>query len=314
VLDLTAVPEDLQMAELLGWRKGAFTGAVKDTPGALARAEGGTLFIDEIDKLSLKAQAGLLRVLEEHRYRPLGDGETERTANVRFLVGTNAKLAERVRGGTFREDLYFRINVLPVHVPPLVERRDEIPAWAAYMLAQRQEGDPVAAKLTADAESVLCAQPWPGNLRQLDNIVRRAYAIAKMDEAEPGVALPVHAGHIRRALVYEEGSGRRSLIEALHMAAAAFVEEAIRRKASGEEALELDMAGAFRGFVLGTAVAREGSKEAALRLLGTEVKIQQRNQSRQWRLEMEAVARLCELLGEEDDTPFGPLDGQRRTP
>ena len=119
------------MAELFGWRKGAFSGAVKDNPGCVARAEGGTLFIDEIDKLSLKAQAGLLHVLEDRTYRALGEAGSDQKANVRFIVGTNANLPEAVRRGTFREDLYYRINVLPVRVPPLDERRDEIGAGSS---------------------------------------------------------------------------------------------------------------------------------------------------------------------------------------
>src|SRR5215217_3011408 len=113
-LDLVTVPEDLQMAELFGWKKGAFTGAVRDAPGSVARADGGTLFIDEIDKLSLKAQAGLLHLLESRSYRPLGEGTGERQADVRFIIGTNADLHAEVRAGRFREDLYYRVNVLPV--------------------------------------------------------------------------------------------------------------------------------------------------------------------------------------------------------
>ncbi|HZI08204.1 MAG TPA: sigma 54-interacting transcriptional regulator, partial [Archangium sp.] len=104
-LDLVTVPEDLQMAELFGWKKGAFTGAVRDNAGSVARAEGGTLFIDEIDKLSLKAQAGLLHLLEERTYRPLGEGAGEKRAEVRFIIGTNADLLGAVRAGRFREDL-----------------------------------------------------------------------------------------------------------------------------------------------------------------------------------------------------------------
>ncbi|HZI15013.1 MAG TPA: sigma 54-interacting transcriptional regulator, partial [Myxococcus sp.] len=105
VLDLMTVPEGLQMAELFGWKKGAFTGAARDTPGAVARAGGGTLFIDEIDKLSLKAQAGLLHLLEERAYRALGEDGTPRRADVRFIIGTNANLHAAMRAGRFREDL-----------------------------------------------------------------------------------------------------------------------------------------------------------------------------------------------------------------
>ena len=184
-LDLLSVPEELQMAELFGWKRGAFTGALKDSVGAIARVAEGTLFIDEIDKLSLKAQAGMLRVLEERRYRPLGDEGGERRANVRFLVGTNADLRASVRAGRFREDLYYRINVLPVRLPALAERLDELPLWAEYMLARRhrESGADGASRLDGDTSNLLSSAPWPGNLRQLDNIVRRAYAIALLERS-----------------------------------------------------------------------------------------------------------------------------------
>jgi DNA-binding NtrC family response regulator len=313
-VDLSAVPEELQLAELAGWKKGAFTGAVKDTPGAIARAEGGTLFIDEIDKLSLKAQAGLLRVLEERRYRPLGDGSPERAADVRFIVGTNARLADRVRAGSFREDLFFRINVLPLRVPGLSERKDEIRLWAAYMLARRQGRTDTGgggAELSPEAEALLEAQPWPGNLRQLDNIVRRAYTLALMDRAASAPAIEITASHVRRALAYEEGSERRSLVDAFHLAAAAFVEECARRRQAGL-VIDLDVSEAFRGFILGTAAAREGSAEEAFRLVGKEVHVEQRNHLKLWRREMERVAAMCELLGEKDTAPFGGLEASAK--
>src|SRR5262249_7450564 len=151
--------------ELFGWRKGAFTGALKDNPGALGRAEGGTLFIDEVDKLSLRAQTGLLHVLEERMYRPLGDPGSERPANVRFIAGTNANLSQAVKEGRLREDLYYRINVLPVQLPPLAERRDEVAAWAIFMARRRHEESYAGgqAELSQGAIAVLIAEPWPGN-------------------------------------------------------------------------------------------------------------------------------------------------------
>src|SRR5262249_2358515 len=134
---LLSVPEELQMAELMGWRRGAFTGAVRDTPGALARAAKGTLFIDAIDKPRPKAPAGVLGLRETRRYRPLGDNAGEQRADVRFIVSTNVDLHAAVRAGRFREDLYYRINVLPVRLPSLEERLDELPAWVEYMLLRR---------------------------------------------------------------------------------------------------------------------------------------------------------------------------------
>ncbi len=311
-LDLSTVPEDLQMAELFGWKKGAFTGALKDAAGCIARAEGGTLFIDEIDKLSLKAQAGLLRVIEERRYRPIGEGAGDRSADVRFVVGTNTDLVAAVRAGRFREDLYYRINVLPVKVPPLAERRDEVPRWAAYMLARRHRaaGRTGQATLSAEAEQALSAQPWPGNLRQLDNIVRRAYALALMRAGASPEELQLEARDVRQALAYEGGAGAPSLPELFHQAATAFVAEAERRKAAGG-VLDLDLAEALRGFVLGTAVQKLGNKEEAFRLLGKEAIVQNRNHRKTLKREMDRVDALCRAVGDSRGNPFGALgDGE----
>ncbi len=297
-LDLSAVPAELQMAELYGWKKGAFTSAHKDTLGAIARAEGGALFIDEIDKLSLHAQAGLLRVLEERRFRPLGDDAKDRSADVRFVIGTNADLYSAVRAGRFREDLYFRINVLPVKVPPLEQRADEIPRWAAYMLGRRHRegGGTSPTRLASDAERALVGRAWPGNLRQLDNIVRRAYALALIGRDAEERELVLEGRHVEQALAYEGGPEQRSLIDLLHLAAAAFVAEAERRKASGA-GLDLDLAGALEGFVLDAAVRKLGSTEAAFQLLGKESVVQNRNHQKALKRALERVDALYRSLG-----------------
>jgi DNA-binding NtrC family response regulator len=313
-IDLAAVPEELQMAELFGWKKGAFTGALKDTPGAIARADGGTVFVDEIDKLSLKAQAGLLRVLEERRYRPIGDGAGDRSALVRFVVGTNVDLHGAVRAGRFREDLYYRINVLPVKVAPLAERRDEIPRWAAYMLGRRHRagGRAGQASVTSEAERILCAQSWPGNLRQLDNIIRRGYALALLRAGASAEDLLLEGRDVKQALAFEVDAGQRFLLDLFQATAAAFVAEAERRRASGDS-LDLDLADALRGCVLGTAVLKLGSKEEAFRLLGKEALVQNRNQQKTLKREMDRVEALCHALGEDKRNPFGSLgDGDER--
>jgi len=298
-LDLLSVPEELQMAELFGWRRGAFTGAVKDTAGAIARADGGTLFVDEIDKLSRNAQAGLLRVLEERLYRPLGDAAGDRRANVRFIIGTNQNLLESVRLGRFREDLYYRINVLPVRVPALAERCDEIPQWVSYMLARRhREGDGQGeAQIAADAVLLFTAAPWPGNLRQLDNIVRRAYAMALVESRGKSGALVLERRHAERALAYESDAGALPLVEHLRRAARAFVIEAERLRGSGAP-LSLDLADAFRGLILHAAVEKLGSSEDAFRLLGQEGLVKGRNHHKVLRRELEKVAELCRAVGE----------------
>jgi len=289
-LDLMTVPEELQMSELFGWRKGAFSGAVKDNPGCVARAEGGTLFIDEIDKLSLKAQAGLLHVLEERTYRALGEAGSEQRANVRFIVGTNSNLPEAVRRGTFREDLYYRINVLPVRVPPLDERRDEIGPWARYMLARHhKEKSPAGvARLAPEAEQRLEQGSWPGNLRQLDNIIRRAYTLAMVERGGASQDLELREPHIRQALAYEGGAQSSALVDALTQAARAFVIEAQRRQAP----LDIDLAESFRGFVLAEAVQQVG-REEAFRLVGRESLVKSRNHLKALRQELKKAEALC---------------------
>ncbi|EYF06485.1 sigma-54-dependent transcriptional regulator [Chondromyces apiculatus] len=313
-LDLLSVPEDLQMAELFGWKRGAFTGAVKDSAGAIARAARGTLFIDEIDKLSLKAQAGLLRVLEERRYRPLGDEQAERTADVRFIVGTNADLRGAVRAGRFREDLYYRINVLPVKLPPLSERLDELPLWAEYMLSRRHQeaGRTSAVRLTPDAVKRLQAWTWPGNLRQLDNIVRRAYALAASSAggASGGEAargdLVLEVRHVESALAYEGGAETTSLLAQLWRAANAFVQEVERREHSGAP-LSFEHTEAFRGLVMGAAVQRRGDRDAAFVLLGQGHLLKNRNHHRTLKRELDRVRELMRSVGGEMDQDFSAL-------
>lgn len=302
VLDLSTVPESLQMAELCGWKRGAFTDASQDTPGSLSRAEGGTLFIDEIDKLSFKAQAGLLHVLEERRYRALGERAAERDANIRFIIGSNADLLGAVRSGQFREDLYYRINVLPIKVPPLSERRDEIIPWARYMV-QRRHGDSKRGSLVSkEAEALLQEQPWPGNLRQLDNIMRRAYALRLADDERSQNDSTLTRRHIEQALQWESSPLREPTIARLLTAAAeSFVRVAQQRP------IDLDLADAFRGFVLAAAVRRLEDPEAAFRLLGKEQLVKNRNHQKVLKRELERASKLLEAIGEIPPSASSPL-------
>ncbi len=296
VVDLNAVPPDMQMAELFGWRKGAFTGAVRDQDGSVGRAEGGTLFLDEIDKLDLKAQSGLLSLLEDRRYRVLGDTGSSRPADVRFVVGTNADLVAQVREGRFREDLYYRINVLPVRLPSLEERVDEIPAWAGFMLERRHESARTGGQATLGrgAAELLAGQPWPGNLRQLDNVIRRSYSMALADSAGGTGALVVARLHVEQALGFEQGgAGPVSLFGQLAAAAAGFV---ARVEAGADPGLDLEAAGAFRGLVLRAAEQATGSREGAFQLLGQDNLLVNRNHHKAWKREMARLARLEELL------------------
>lgn len=308
VLDLITVPEDLQMAELCGWRKGAFTGAVRDAPGAVSRAAGGTLFIDEIDKLSMKAQAGLLQLLESRKYRTLGDTGREQRADVRFIVGSNANLLELVAQGKFREDLYYRINVLPVKMPSLDERRDEIADWA-YFMSLRRHRESIAdgqVRMAAGVDRLLFDRTWPGNLRQLDNVVRRAYALALMNHSPGAHEIVLEERHFLRALSYESGGTKRSLLDCLQAAAVAFVEEAERLEERGTT-LDLDHGDALRGFIVGTAIERVGNREHAFRLLGKNQQVQNRNHHKMFRREIDRVEALCKAIGEENKKFFAKI-------
>lgn len=307
-LDLVTVPEDLQMAELFGWKRGAFTGAQRDTAGYVARAEGGTLFIDELDKLSLRAQAGLLHLLEERSYRPLGDGAGEHRADVRFIVGTNEDLHRAVEEGRFREDLYYRINVLPVKVPPLDTRPDEIPLWATYMLERRHRegGRGGAARFEPAAHRLLTQHRWPGNLRQLDNIVRRAYSLALMSHGDAPRDIVLADVHVERALGYETRASTRSPAELLYHAAQSFVLATEQRGG-----LDLDLSEAFKGFVLGAATVKLGSRDDAFRLLGRGALVESRNQHKALKRELEKVEALYRALDQEKMFPFRALlEGQ----
>ena len=296
-VDLLSLPEDVQMGELFGWRKGSFTGATGDHPGFVTRAQGGTLFIDEIDKLSPRAQAGLLYLIEERRYRALGD-DRERESDLRFIVGTNANLRGEVAAGRFREDLYYRINVLAVSLPPLEERRDEIADWARYMLERRrlELGRPGTVELAQGAAKLLASVAWPGNLRQLDNVVRRACVLALAEGAtgsESPRTLSIEESHVRSSLLAEgtPGSGIRSNL--LHEVAAEFVAEALRRG----RGLDLDLLTGLRGLALAEAIRQTGSPEAAFTLLGRESLVRGRNHHKALQRELGRAADLCRALG-----------------
>lgn len=319
IIDLMSIPEELQMGELFGWRRGAFTGAVRDNPGAIARAGRGTLFLDEIGNLSLRAQAGLLRVLEEHTYRPMGDNDSrDQPARARFIVGSNADLGAAVREGRFREDLYYRINVLPIRVPPLSERRDEVPLWADYMVARRHRhaGAPGRAVLTADAGAVLQAHEWPGNLRQLDNVMRRAYTLALADRGACS-DVTVQGPHAERALLADAQFGPQTaapLVAELWRAANAFVTEAQTRRRN-DKMLSLDLADSFRGMILAAATQRFLDHHRMLDALGQEHLLKDRNHHRLLRRELDRVRELVRVLDSAEVPPdLAALLGDTRAP
>ncbi len=176
-INCAALQESLLESELFGHEKGAFTGAVAAKPGLVEVAEGGTLFIDEIGEMALGLQAKLLRVLEDGHYRRVG-GTREMNADVRVVAATNRDLAEEIEKGQFREDLYYRLNVVSVFLPPLRERREDIPELIEHFLTTRQVG-PLRSRVDAQAMKALMAYSWPGNVRELANVLERAQILAE---------------------------------------------------------------------------------------------------------------------------------------
>lgn len=172
-----ALPDTLLESELFGYKAGAFTGATRNKPGRFAMATGGTLFLDEIGHVSTALQVRLLRVLQERVYEPLGATRSE-TTDARIIVATNADLAADVRAGTFREDLYYRVNVVRIELPPLRRRKEDIPLLVDQFIARfnRLQQRSIAG-MTAEALSLLMAHDWPGNVRELENVVERAFVL-----------------------------------------------------------------------------------------------------------------------------------------
>jgi DNA-binding NtrC family response regulator len=174
-----AVPREMLESQLFGHRRGAFTGADRDNPGVIRAASHGTLLLDEIGELSLELQPKLLRFLESGEISPLGD-PNPMTVDVRIIAATNANLDELVRQGRFREDLFYRLNVIPLVLPPLRERRDEIPALVHHFVARAaQEFGKSGLRVAEETMEHLIVHAWPGNVRQLNNEVRRMVALAE---------------------------------------------------------------------------------------------------------------------------------------
>lgn len=178
-MNCAALPEGLVESELFGHEKGSFTGAVRARKGKFEAADGGTILLDEISEMPLPLQAKLLRVLQEREFERVGSNETIRV-DVRVVATTNRNLAEEVKKGRFRDDLYYRLNVLPISLPPLAQRTDDIPALVTHFMTKygarygrEFEG------VDADAIAYLRTQPWPGNVRELENRVERAVVLAR---------------------------------------------------------------------------------------------------------------------------------------
>jgi transcriptional regulator with PAS, ATPase and Fis domain len=181
-----AIPENLLETELFGHAKGAFTGAYATKTGRIGQAQGGTLFLDEIGELPLSLQVKLLRVLQSREYSPVGDNRVL-SADVRIVAATNLDLEQAVRDGSFREDLYYRLNVIHVCVPPLRERKGDIPILTAHFLdkARERTGRTGVQHLSPGAMTLLEDYAWPGNVRELENTIERAILLCRTDTIQP---------------------------------------------------------------------------------------------------------------------------------
>jgi len=181
-INCAALPEGLLESELFGHTRGAFTGAHTSNAGLFEKANGGTLFLDEIGDMGFSLQSKLLRVLQDGEIRPVGGTKSVRV-DVRIVAATNRELQEEIEAGRFREDLYYRLNVIPIHIPPLRDRPDDIPALIDFFLDKH--GDGRRQSLTIEAKQDLARREWKGNARELENYIERALALADVDQLGP---------------------------------------------------------------------------------------------------------------------------------
>jgi len=199
VVNCPALPENILESELFGYRKGAFTNAAQDKKGLFEEADGSTILLDEIGDLSIALQTKLLRVLQEKEIKPLGSTRT-RQVDVRIIASTNRNLAARLKEGTFREDLYYRLNVAVLTLPPLRERREDLPLLIEHFLSKAAEELGVPAKLLQpEARQNLMQRHWAGNIRELENVIRGLTALAPQEEIGvahlPGEVSPFNSCH-----------------------------------------------------------------------------------------------------------------------
>ena len=195
-VNCAAIPEELIESELFGHTKGAFTGATRDQRGKFREADGGTLFLDEVGDMSLKTQAKVLRALQEGRIEPVGGGGAL-AVDVRVIAATNKDLSEEIKAGRFREDLYFRLAVVPLRVPPLRECLEELISLAdAFIASIARNYGRAAKRLAPDAKDLLLSHDWPGNVRELKNLMERAVILSRGSEITARDLGPLASRHI----------------------------------------------------------------------------------------------------------------------
>jgi two-component system nitrogen regulation response regulator NtrX len=257
-VNCAAIPEELIESEMFGHRKGSFTGASEDKIGKFLKADGGTLFLDEVGDMSLKTQSKVLRVLEEQRVEPLGSN-TPVTVDVRVVAATNKKLEEEIARNVFREDLFYRLNVIPFYVPALRDRIEDIPILAAHFLrAFCEEYGKKQKEFSAPSIDVLLSYPWPGNVRELKNLVERLVIICPSPRIEPH--------HLPPEVFRGASKSPQKPYESLQEARSAYEREFVLRKleenrwnmTKAAQALGLERSHLYRKMrTLGIAPARE---------------------------------------------------------
>jgi two-component system, NtrC family, nitrogen regulation response regulator NtrX len=221
-VNCAAIPEELIESEMFGHRKGSFTGASEDKIGKFQKADGGTLFLDEVGDMSLKTQSKVLRALEEQRVEPVGSNQST-DVDVRIIAATNKKLEDEIGRGAFREDLFYRLNVIPFYVPALRERTEDIPTLASAFLATFcEEYGKKGKEFTPTAMDVLLTYPWPGNVRELKNLVERLVIVCPSPRIEPH--------HLPPELFRGASKSPQKPYESLHEARSAYEREFVLRK------------------------------------------------------------------------------------
>jgi two-component system, NtrC family, nitrogen regulation response regulator NtrX len=221
-VNCAAIPEELIESELFGHVKGSFTGASEDKIGKFAKADGGTLFLDEVGDMSLRTQSKVLRVLEEQRFERVGSNQTT-NVDVRVIAATNKNLEQEIGRNAFRQDLFYRLNVIPFFVPPLRDRKEDIPVLARYFLAEfSAEYGKKTRELTDGAMEILLRYPWPGNVRELRNLVERLVIVCPQARIEPH--------HLPPELFRGVAESPQQPYSTLHEARSAYEREFILRK------------------------------------------------------------------------------------
>jgi two-component system nitrogen regulation response regulator NtrX len=221
-VNCAAIPEELIESEIFGHIKGSFTGATEDKIGKFQKADGGTLFLDEIADMSLRTQSKVLRVLEEQRFEPVGSSQTM-SVDVRVLAATNKNLEQEISRGAFRQDLFYRLNVIPFFVPPLRDRKEDIPTLSRYFLNEFSAAyGKKTRELSESAMDILIRYPWPGNVRELRNLVERLVIVCPQVRIEPH--------HLPPELFRGAAESPQQPFSTLHEARSAYEREFILRK------------------------------------------------------------------------------------